>query len=132
MQRSISVLLPVKNAQATLSDSVHEVLDWLADFTARFEVLIIDNGSSDATSEVAHELARNYPQIRTVFHRNALGREEVIRSGLSRSRGDMVMVRDDRDGFRVIAQHRPTPTPVASRPARPNYLSRLKSLTPDR
>jgi glycosyltransferase involved in cell wall biosynthesis len=132
VQRSISVLLPVKDAQATLSDSVHEILDWLADFTARFEVLIIDNGSTDATSEVAHELARDYPQIRTVFHRTPLGREEAIRSGLSRSRGDMVMVRDDRDGFRVIAQRRPTPQPASSRPVRPNYLNRLKSLTPDR
>ena len=62
VQRSVSVLLPVKDAQATLNDSVQETLDWLADHAAQFELLIIDDGSTDATSEIAHELLGIIPK----------------------------------------------------------------------
>lgn len=124
MQRSLSVLLPVKDAQATLIDSVHEVLDVVTDSKDPFEVIIIDDGSTDATIEVAHELACHYPQIRVVRHRTSQGREAAIRSGLQRSRGDVVVLRDDDRGFSIVEQRSFAPT--SSRPARPNYLNRLK------
>ena len=63
---SLSVLLPVKNAQATLAATVQEILDVAADLSEQFELLIIDDGSSDATSEIATELTQNYPQVRAV------------------------------------------------------------------
>jgi glycosyltransferase involved in cell wall biosynthesis len=126
VQRSLSVLLPVKDAQATLNEDVHAILDTIADSDARFELLIIDDGSTDATSEVAHELARHYPQVRMVRHGTPRGREAAIRTGLERSRGEIVMLRDDERGFCVLEQRSLSSTTAASRPARPNYLSRLK------
>jgi dolichyl-phosphate beta-glucosyltransferase len=127
VQRSLSVLLPVKNAQATLTASVHEILDVAADTGDPFELLIIDDGSTDATSEVAHELTRHYPQVRMVRHGSPLGRDAAIRSGLKRSRGDVVVLRDEKHGFRVLEGTVPQPKQMPSRPARPNYLKRLKS-----
>ena len=127
MQRSLSVLLPVKDAQATLIDSVHRILDSVADSGERFELLIIDDGSTDATSEVGHELACHYPQIRMVRHGTPRGREAAIRTGLQLSRGDVVMLRDDASGFSKLERPSRAATPIASRPARPNYLNRLRS-----
>ena len=127
MQRSLSVLLPVKNAQATLNTAVHEILDEVADSSDRFELLIIDDGSTDATSEVAHELTRDYPQIRLVRHGRPRGRDAAIRSGLERSKGEVVMLRNDESGFSLLERPTRIPNIVSSRPARPNYLSRLKN-----
>jgi glycosyltransferase involved in cell wall biosynthesis len=120
LSRSLTVLLPVHDVQSTLTQTVTDVLDAAADLTDRFEVLIIDDGSADATSEVAHELARHYPQIRTVRHGRRLGREAAVRTGLSQTRGDVMLVRE---GQRVTLERVSTP----SRPARPNFLGRTKT-----
>ena len=118
MQRSLSVLLPVKDAQATLTASVDDILDIVADTIERFEVLIIDDGSTDATNEVAHELTRHYPQVRVVCHGTPQGQAAAIRTGLKRSQGEVVVMRDENQGFRILAHRRPA-KPFGSQPARP-------------
>ncbi len=95
---SLSVLLPVKNAQATLAATVQEILDVAADLSEQFELLIIDDGSSDATSEIATELTRSYPQVRAVCQCRSVGREAAIRSGLKQSRGDVVLLHEEKGG----------------------------------
>ncbi len=125
MQCSLSVLFPVKNAQGTLSASVHEILDMAADSNSPFEVVIIDDGSCDATAEVAHELARHYPQIRFISHPRSLGKEAAIHTGLQRSRGETVIVHGGQNGYRIVERNHSLPR-AASRPIRPNYLARLK------
>ena len=120
MNRSLTVLFPVRDAQSTLAATVIEILEMASDLNERFELLIIDDGSSDATSEVAHELSRSYPQIRMLRHSKPLGEEAALRSGLAQSRGDVVLVRDGRcPTFERIS--------LASRPVRPNYLGRTRN-----
>jgi hypothetical protein len=126
VQGLLSVLLPVKDAQATLAASVHDILDVVTDSGEQFELLIIDDGSIDATSEVAHELTYHYPQVRVVRHQTPLGREAAIRTGLQRSRGKMVMVGDENGSFRVIQGAHQNHVCAPSRPAVPNYIRRLR------
>jgi glycosyltransferase involved in cell wall biosynthesis len=123
---SLSVLFPVKDAQATLAASVHQILDVAADTNSPFELVIIDDGSRDATAEVAHELTHHYPQIRLVRHTQPLGHDAAISTGLQRSRGDVVVVHEGRDGYRIVERQHELPH-TASRPVRPNYLARLKA-----
>jgi glycosyltransferase involved in cell wall biosynthesis len=122
LERSLTVLLPVHDAQDTLTDTVTEVLDVASDLTDRFELVIIDDGSTDATSEVAHELARHYPQVRAVRHAKPLGHEAALSTGLAQSRGEVVVVQA-RNG-RTLER-----LPHSARPTRPNYLGRLKQFT---
>jgi dolichol-phosphate mannosyltransferase len=126
VQGLLSVLLPVKDAQATLAASVHDILDMATDSGEPFELLIIDDGSTDATSEVAHELTYHYPQVRVVRHRTSLGREAAIRSGVKRSQGKTIVLGDEDGTFRVVQQAHQAAVSAPSRPAVPNYVRRLK------
>ena len=106
MEPSLSVLLPVENAESTLASEVIEILEILPELTARFELVIIDDGSQDATIEVADELAARYPQVSVVLHTRPLGRPAAIRSGLDRSRGDVIFVRDEQCGLVLAEIHK--------------------------
>jgi hypothetical protein len=101
LERSLTVLLPVHNVQSTLAATVPEILEVVSELTARFELVIIDDGSSDATSEVAWELTRCYPQVRFLSHGSPLGCEAAVRRGLRQSSGEIVVVRHQSAGSEV-------------------------------
>ena len=92
---SLSIILPVRNAEATLAEQVHHLLDMLPDLTSTFEILVVDDCSSDHTAEIAQELAREYPQLRLVCHPGVCGREAAVRTGLVNSQGETVLVQED-------------------------------------
>ena len=60
MNRSLSVLLPVHNSQATLESDVARILDVLPELSREFDVVIVDDASTDATWEIAEDLACRY------------------------------------------------------------------------
>ena len=114
--------MPVRDVQSTLAATVTLVLEMASDFNQHFELLIIDDGSSDGTGEVARELSRHYPQIRTIRHSRPLGEEAALRAGFAQSRGEVVFVRGGRNpAFERISW--------PSQPARPNYLGRTRTFT---
>lgn len=133
LERSLSILLPVRDDQSTLAATVQRLLEVLSDLPGPFELILIDDGSRDATIEVADELATRYPQVSAVRHAEPRGQEAAIESGLARSSGDIVLVRD-RSGLRRIDRqrhesgHRYMPDRGSRYPLpRPNYLAKLEN-----
>ena len=92
MTQSLSVLFPVRNAQHGLENQVERVLDILPELADRFDVLIIDDGSTDDTADVARDLARRYPQVEVVRHSTRRGVDQAIETGLGRASSDVVFV----------------------------------------
>jgi glycosyltransferase involved in cell wall biosynthesis len=88
VKRSLSVVLPVCNAERTLSDNLQAIFEILSDLTERFEVLVVDNGSTDQTMEIAHELSVQYPQLRVARPSAPLDEH----SGLDQATGDVVLL----------------------------------------
>lgn len=106
MEYSLSVLLPVLNGQETLAATAGEILEILPELTPSFELVIIDDGSTDATVEIADELSRRYPQVIVVRHGKTSGAAESLRSGLSRSRGEIIFFRDENCGLEIGEIHK--------------------------
>ena len=87
---SVSVVMSVENAQPWLASDVTTLIDCLADLTARFEIIVIDNASRDYTIEVLEDLRGRFPQVqfRRLSERRLL--EEAAELGLAMAKGDLV------------------------------------------
>lgn len=94
MNDSLSIILPVRNAEAHLAEQVADLLDVLPDLTSRFEILIIDDASIDQTPEIATDMARRFPQVRLLRQSGCYGQEAAIKMGLSRALGQTLLVHD--------------------------------------
>lgn len=93
MKISLSVVVPVLNCQGTINSLVGHLLDVLSELTDRFEVVAVDNGSTDATAEILRDLTVFYPQLRLAAHPTRWSREAVLRTGLLHTSGDVVLYR---------------------------------------
>jgi glycosyltransferase involved in cell wall biosynthesis len=92
---SLSIIVPVRNAEATLANHIGRLLDLLPDLTSRFEIVVVDDASADHTVELARDLAREYPQVRLICHGEMKGKEAAIRTGLQWAQGQTVFVQED-------------------------------------
>ena len=91
LTRTLSVLLPVHNAQATLEADIGQMLDVLPELTHDFHLMILDDGSTDATCEVAQELTTRFPQVKYHRHSRCRGADAAIRDGLARTQSPVVL-----------------------------------------
>jgi len=94
VDKSLTIALPIHNGEAHLRRSVRELLDLASELTSDFSILIIDDGSTDDTYELAQEMALRYPQISVNRNRMRRGLGPTIESIRRRVLSDVVMVHD--------------------------------------
>jgi glycosyltransferase involved in cell wall biosynthesis len=92
---SLSIIVPVRNAEASLAAHLARLLDLLPDLTDRFEIVVVDDASADHTVELARDLAREYPQVRLIRHNEFKGKEAAVKTGLQWAEGQTVFVQED-------------------------------------
>jgi Glycosyl transferase family 2 len=92
--KSLTIVLPVHNAESRLRKNVGELLDLASELTSKFGVLIVDDGSSDSTFEVAEELAAQFPQVSVRRHQQCRGLGATIDYVQRRVRSDAVILHD--------------------------------------
>ncbi len=87
---SLSVVMPAHNEATLLETSVDEVVAGLRTRGDAFEVIVVENGSQDATPVIAARLASTHPEVRvSTLERADYGR--ALRTGLLTAGGDVVV-----------------------------------------
>ena len=94
MNDSLSIIVPVRNVETTLPEQLGQLLEVLPDLTNQFEIVVVDDGSTDHTVELVRELACEYPQLRLIRHVQPRGMDLAIRTGLQWAQGQTVFVQD--------------------------------------
>jgi len=91
---TLSVVVPMYDEEAVLplfAARLRPVLDALGD---SYEVLVVDDGSSDATPVLLLREQRTWPQLRTVRLRANAGHQAALSAGLARARGEWIATLD--------------------------------------
>lgn len=90
----LSVFFPAYNDSGTIASLVIAAIRAARKLTPDFEVIVVNDGSADATADIVDELARTYPQVRVVHHPKNRGYGGALRSGFAAATRELVFYTD--------------------------------------
>ena len=95
----LSIVIPMFNEEAVLpllADRLRPLADAMVDdgVCAAYEIVAVDDGSTDATPVLLQRLRRTWPEVRVLRLRANAGHQAAISAGLARARGDYVVTLD--------------------------------------
>jgi glycosyltransferase involved in cell wall biosynthesis len=99
---SISVFLPVFNDQATIGDLVKDALSVLPSFTDDYEVILVDDGSTDDSGAIADALARESGPVKVIHHPQNQGYGAALRTGFQNATGDLIFYTDGDGQYDIL------------------------------
>jgi len=104
--QDISVIFPAFNEEGNIQCTVETVLKVLPEVATRWEVIVVDDGSSDATALVCDRLKARYSEVEVIRHEQNRGYGAALKSGIMSAKYDLIFFSDS-DGqfdFRELQQ----------------------------
>lgn len=107
---ALSVVVPVYNEAENIEPLIGEIRAALAAGPA-FEIVYVDDGSSDATPQILADTAARVPELRVIRHRSCGGQSAALASGIAAARGDLIATldgdgqNDPADIPKLVAEH---------------------------
>jgi glycosyltransferase involved in cell wall biosynthesis len=90
----LSIVVPCFNEEAGLRGLRAAIVADVGSFTDDFEVILVDDGSSDGTLAVMRRIAAKDPRFRYLALSRNFGKESAMLAGMSHARGDLVGIMD--------------------------------------
>jgi glycosyltransferase involved in cell wall biosynthesis len=98
---ALSFFFPAHNEEANIEGLVEEALAVLPTLAHEFEIIAVNDGSSDSTPQIADRLAASHTQVRVVHHTSNRGYGSALRSGFAAARHPLVCFLDGDRQFKV-------------------------------
>jgi len=92
--RDLSVVIPAYNEQDNIRRAVDQILSGLPPDIIQFEIIIVNDGSTDATGEKIRELVSENSRIRGIYHQENMGKGMALRSGFAAARHEWILFTD--------------------------------------
>jgi dolichyl-phosphate beta-glucosyltransferase len=89
-----SIVIPAFNESARIPATLKEVVSCVREQGWNAEIIVVNDGSTDATAQVVLDLARTAPEIRLVENPGNRGKGYSVRSGMLQALGEVVMFTD--------------------------------------
>ena len=91
--RSLSVVVPVRNEADNIRPLVEEIRAALAG-VVDYEIIYVDDGSTDGTGSELHALKSECPKLRVIRHAHSCGQSTAVRSGVKAARFEWIATLD--------------------------------------
>jgi len=98
---SISLFFPCYNEQGNIARTVEQALAVMEKLNADFEIIIVNDGSSDATAQIADEIASQNSRVKVVHHQTNLGYGAALQSGFKAATKELVFYTDGDGQFDI-------------------------------
>ena len=90
----LSVFFPAYNDSGTIASMVIRAVQAAAELTPDFEVIVVNDGSADATPAILDELARSYHHVRVVHHAKNRGYGGALQTGFRSATKELIFYTD--------------------------------------
>lgn len=90
----LSVFFPAYNDSGTIASMVIRAVQAASELTPDYEVIVVNDGSADATPAIVDELARTYPHVRVVHHAKNRGYGGALQTGFRSATKDFIFYTD--------------------------------------
>jgi glycosyltransferase involved in cell wall biosynthesis len=91
---SLSVFFPAYNDSGTIASMVIRAVQTASELTPDYEVIVVNDGSGDATAQIVDELARTYPRVRAVHHPRNRGYGGALQTGFRAATKELIFYTD--------------------------------------
>jgi glycosyltransferase involved in cell wall biosynthesis len=91
---TLSVVLPSFNEEANLPDAIRNATAAAAMTSDDYEIIVVDDGSTDATGRIAQDFVESDSHVRLIVHEHNRGYGEALRSGIGAARMEWVLLAD--------------------------------------
>ena len=90
----LSVVVPLYNEEESLPHLVEQLLQALRPSSERFELVLVNDGSSDRTAEVLEQISREVPELVAVLLRKNYGQTAAMAAGFDVAQGEVIVSLD--------------------------------------
>jgi glycosyltransferase involved in cell wall biosynthesis len=90
-KKELSIIVLAYNEEQSLELTVRRCVEVADELGIDYEVVIVEDGSTDRTKQIARELSKQFKRVRGVFHPKNQGSGMAIRSGVAASEGERMI-----------------------------------------
>jgi glycosyltransferase involved in cell wall biosynthesis len=101
--RTLTLIFPAFNEEQNIAATVQSACETVPQFASQWEIIIVNDGSSDDTCKVCDQLVNAHPNVRVVHHSTNRGYGAALKSGVSSARHELIFFTDS-DGQFTLAE----------------------------
>jgi glycosyltransferase involved in cell wall biosynthesis len=94
MKKNLSFIIPAFNEEANIREMIADAMHTLETLDCNYEIVVVDDGSSDNTATIVKEISARHTQVRLIKHERNQGYGAAVFTGLTNATKDLVFFTD--------------------------------------